>query len=133
MIGSPKLSAAKEDKEHLTKNIDKCYNNFSYYQTQAGIDLMTTAQHVLLHQSYRLLTDGRRIVADETGIIQNDRDEESIQLLKKITNMEIDDFPSQLIEEIRNTWELWNSLRLSPDSLHLEETELMNLDNIQEG
>ncbi|MBA0866308.1 hypothetical protein Goshw_019894 [Gossypium schwendimanii] len=25
MIGSPKLSAVKEDKEHLIKNIDKCY------------------------------------------------------------------------------------------------------------
>ncbi|MBA0872794.1 hypothetical protein Goshw_020924 [Gossypium schwendimanii] len=27
MIGNPKLSAVKEDKGHLTKNIDKCYNN----------------------------------------------------------------------------------------------------------
>ncbi|MFQ6636373.1 hypothetical protein Gotur_013253 [Gossypium turneri] len=43
MIGSPKLSAVKEDKEHLTKNIDKCYKNPSYYPTQTGIDLMIEA------------------------------------------------------------------------------------------
>ncbi|MBA0855012.1 hypothetical protein Goshw_007952 [Gossypium schwendimanii] len=43
MIGSPKLSAVKKDKEHLTKNIDKCYKNPTYYQTQRGIDLMTKA------------------------------------------------------------------------------------------
>ncbi|KAK5840046.1 hypothetical protein PVK06_008914 [Gossypium arboreum] len=132
-MGSPKLSAVIEDKKHLTKYIDKCYNNFNYYQTQVGIDLMSTAQHVLRHQTYRLMTDGRRIVADETGNIQNNRDKESIQLLKKIDDMEIDDFPSQIIEEIRNMWELWNSPKLSPDSLHLDEIELMNIDNIQEG
>ncbi|KAK5845987.1 hypothetical protein PVK06_002250 [Gossypium arboreum] len=94
---------------------------------------MSTAQHVLRHQTYRLITDGRRIIADETGIIQNNRDEESIRLLKKIDDMEIDDFSSQIIEEIRNTWELWNSPKLSPDSLHLDKIKLMNLDNIQEG
>ncbi|MBA0746601.1 hypothetical protein Gogos_009104, partial [Gossypium gossypioides] len=27
--------------------------------------------------------------------------------------MEIDDFPSHIIEEIKNTWENWNSPRLS--------------------
>ncbi|MFQ6641050.1 hypothetical protein Gotur_014555 [Gossypium turneri] len=46
--------------------------------------------------------------------------------------MEIDDFPSYIIEEIKNTWENWNSLRLSINSLHLDEIEKMNLDNIQE-
>ncbi|MBA0787635.1 hypothetical protein Gotri_025025 [Gossypium trilobum] len=40
-----------------------------------------------------------------------------MQLLKKIANMEIDDFPSYIIEEIKNTWENWNSSRLSIDSL----------------
>ncbi|MBA0645892.1 hypothetical protein Goklo_013923, partial [Gossypium klotzschianum] len=46
----------------------------------------------------------------------------------------IDDFPSHIIEEIKNTWENWNSPRLSIiDSLHLDEIEEMNLDNIQEG
>ncbi|MBA0810347.1 hypothetical protein Gohar_002351, partial [Gossypium harknessii] len=31
-----------------------------------------------------------------------DRDEESVQLLKKIADIEIDDFPSHIIEEIKN-------------------------------
>ncbi|MBA0569931.1 hypothetical protein Golob_003630 [Gossypium lobatum] len=48
--------------------------------------------------------------------------------------MEIDDFPSHIIEEIKNTWEIWNSSpRLSTYSLHLDDIELMNLNNIQEG
>ncbi|MBA0749949.1 hypothetical protein Gogos_003821 [Gossypium gossypioides] len=47
MIGNLKLSTVKEDKQHLTKNIDKCYKNLSYYQTQTGIDLMTKAQYLL--------------------------------------------------------------------------------------
>ncbi|MFQ6640699.1 hypothetical protein Gotur_014511 [Gossypium turneri] len=47
MIGGPKLSAAREEERHLTKNIVKCYNNLSYYQIQAGIDLMTKAQYLL--------------------------------------------------------------------------------------
>ncbi|MBA0848525.1 hypothetical protein Goshw_003489, partial [Gossypium schwendimanii] len=57
MIGSPKLSAVKEDKEHLTKNIDKCYKNLSYYQTQTRIDLMTKAQYLLQQEIYKLWTD----------------------------------------------------------------------------
>ncbi|MBA0734944.1 hypothetical protein Gogos_018832 [Gossypium gossypioides] len=57
-----------------------------------------------------------------------------MQLLKKIADIEIDDFPSHIIEEIKNTWEIWNSPpRLSTDSLHLEDIELMNLNNNQEG
>ncbi|MBA0663792.1 hypothetical protein Goklo_003880 [Gossypium klotzschianum] len=48
--------------------------------------------------------------------------------------MEIDNFPSHIIEEIKNTWEIWNSPPiLSTDSLHLGDIELMNLNNIQEG
>ncbi|MBA0745167.1 hypothetical protein Gogos_007753 [Gossypium gossypioides] len=45
--------------------------------------------------------------------------------------MEIADFLSHIIEEIKNTWEIGNSPRLSTDSLHLNDIELMNLDNIQ--
>ncbi|MBA0735565.1 hypothetical protein Gogos_019402 [Gossypium gossypioides] len=75
MIGSPKLSAVKEDKEHLTKNIDKCYKNPNYYLTQIGIDLMTKAQYLLQQEIYKLWMDGIRILAYETGNIQNDRDE----------------------------------------------------------
>ncbi|KAK5770391.1 hypothetical protein PVK06_046541 [Gossypium arboreum] len=90
-------------------------------QTQTGIDLITTAQYILQHQTYKLWTDGRRIVADDIGNIHKDRDEESLKLLKKIVDVEIDDYPSHIIDEIRNTWETWNSPRLSPESLHLNE------------
>ncbi|MBA0731011.1 hypothetical protein Golax_000042, partial [Gossypium laxum] len=78
-------------------------------------------------------TDGRQILAYETGNIQNDRDEESVQLLKKIAEMEIEDFSSHIIEEIKNTWETWNSPRFSLNLLHLDEIEEMNIDNTQEG
>ncbi|MBA0747036.1 hypothetical protein Gogos_009504 [Gossypium gossypioides] len=47
--------------------------------------------------------------------------------------MEIEDFPSHILEEIRSTWETWNSSpRLSLNSLYLDDIEEMNLDNIQE-
>ncbi|MBA0744420.1 hypothetical protein Gogos_007046 [Gossypium gossypioides] len=57
-----------------------------------------------------------------------------MQLLKKIVEMEIEDFSYHIIEEIKNTWENWSSPRLSLNSLHLDEIEdQINLDNIQEG
>ncbi|MBA0624930.1 hypothetical protein Godav_010198 [Gossypium davidsonii] len=82
---------------------------------------MTKAQYLLQQNS--LWTDGRRILAYDIGVryTQDDRNNESVQLLKKIADMEIDDFPSYIIEEIKNTWENWNSLRLSIYSLHLDE------------
>ncbi|MBA0634719.1 hypothetical protein Godav_025051 [Gossypium davidsonii] len=47
--------------------------------------------------------------------------------------MEIEDFPSHITEQIKNIWETWNSPpRLSSDSLHLDEIEEMNLNNMQE-
>ncbi|MBA0672079.1 hypothetical protein Goklo_007398, partial [Gossypium klotzschianum] len=47
--------------------------------------------------------------------------------------MEIEEFPSHIIEKIKNIWETWNSPpRLSSDSLHLDEIEGMNLNNMQE-
>ncbi|MBA0747995.1 hypothetical protein Gogos_004854 [Gossypium gossypioides] len=46
--------------------------------------------------------------------------------------MEIENFSSHIIKEIKNTWETWNSLRLSLNSLRLDEIEEINLDNIQE-
>ncbi|KAG8482542.1 hypothetical protein CXB51_024273 [Gossypium anomalum] len=125
--------AAKENKEHLTKTIDKCHNDPKYLQIQVGIDLMSTARHVLQDQTYTLHTDGRRIVADKNSVIQKSRDEESLQLLKKIADMELDDFPSDITEEIKDTWKAWNSPEPSPESLHLDEIETLNLDNIQEG
>ncbi|MBA0880792.1 hypothetical protein Goshw_029343 [Gossypium schwendimanii] len=48
--------------------------------------------------------------------------------------MELEEFPSHIIEKIKYTWETWNSPpRLSSDSLHLDEIEEMNLNNMQEG
>ncbi|MBA0790446.1 hypothetical protein Gohar_015096 [Gossypium harknessii] len=72
------------------------------------------------------------MLAYNTRNTQEDRDKEFVQLLKMTANMEIDDFPPLIIEEIKNTWENWNSPRLSIDSLHLDKIEGMNLDNIQE-
>ncbi|KAH1056271.1 hypothetical protein J1N35_034336, partial [Gossypium stocksii] len=73
-------------------------------------------------------TDGRRILAYNTERPHQERDEESVQLLKKIADIEIDDYP--LTMEIKDTWESWNS---PAHSLHLDEIEEMNLTNIQEG
>ncbi|MBA0628085.1 hypothetical protein Godav_022863 [Gossypium davidsonii] len=67
---------------------------------------MTKAKYLLQQKNYKLWTDGRRILTYDTGNIQDDRDEESVQLLKKIADMEIDNFPSHIIEEIKNTWEI---------------------------
>ncbi|MFQ6668483.1 hypothetical protein Gotur_034113 [Gossypium turneri] len=48
--------------------------------------------------------------------------------------MDLEEFPSHIIEKIKYTWETWNSPpRLSSDSLHLDEIEEMNLDNMQEA
>ncbi|MFQ6622243.1 hypothetical protein Gotur_001990 [Gossypium turneri] len=133
MIGTPQLSAVNEDKEHLSKTIDKCYNKFDHYQVQTGIDLLSQAHYLLYDDVYKLWTDGRRILAFPNGNIQEDRDEESVKLLKKIADMELEKFPSHIIEKIKTTWETWNSPpRLSSDSLHLDEIEEMNLNTMQE-
>ncbi|MBA0779844.1 hypothetical protein Gotri_004043 [Gossypium trilobum] len=66
---------------------------------------MTKAQYLLQQKTYSLWIDGRRILTYDTGNTQDGRDEESMQLLKKIADMEIDDFPSHIIGEIKNTWE----------------------------
>ncbi|MFQ6653866.1 hypothetical protein Gotur_025063, partial [Gossypium turneri] len=134
MIGTPQLSAVKEDKEHLSKTIDKCYYKFDHYQVQTGIDLLSQAHYLLHDDVYKLWMDGRRILAFPNGNIQEGRDEESVKLLKKIIEMEIEEFPSYITEKIKNMWETWNSPpRLSSDSLHLDEIEEMNLNNMQEG
>ncbi|MBA0733742.1 hypothetical protein Gogos_017723 [Gossypium gossypioides] len=75
--------------------------------------------------------DGRRVLAYQTRNIQENRDEESLRLLKKIAEIKIEDFRSHILEEIRSTCETWNSSpRLSFNSLHLDDIEEMNLDNI---
>ncbi|MBA0636389.1 hypothetical protein Godav_024464, partial [Gossypium davidsonii] len=109
-----------------------CHNDLSYYQTQAGIDLIAKAKYLLQEKDYRLWTYGRRILAYHSDIIE-ERDEESMRLLKKIVDIEIEYFPSHILEKIKSTWKNWNSLRLSFDSLNLDEIEEINLDNIQQG
>ncbi|MBA0803433.1 hypothetical protein Gohar_013643 [Gossypium harknessii] len=70
MLGIPRLSALNEDKEHLASAIDKCQNNLSHYQTQARIDLMAKAKYFLQQKDYKFRTDGRRILAYHSGIIE---------------------------------------------------------------
>ncbi|MBA0670334.1 hypothetical protein Goklo_024469, partial [Gossypium klotzschianum] len=99
----PRLSALNEDKEHLATTIDKCQKDFSYYQIQTGIDLMAKARYLLQERNYRLRTDGRRIMTYYSRI--SDKDVESICLLKKIAEIDIEDFPSHILQQIKNTWE----------------------------
>ncbi|MBA0670467.1 hypothetical protein Goklo_023980, partial [Gossypium klotzschianum] len=83
MLGSPRLSALNEDKERLAKTIDRCYNNPSYYQNQVWIDLVAKAKYLLQQKDYQFKTDGRRIMVNHSGIIE-EKDEKFTQLLKKI-------------------------------------------------
>ncbi|MBA0628565.1 hypothetical protein Godav_023280, partial [Gossypium davidsonii] len=64
---------------------------------------MTKTQYLLQQKTYSLWIDGRRILTYDTRNTRDGRDEESVQLLKKIADMEIDDFPSHIIGEIKNT------------------------------
>ncbi|MBA0636009.1 hypothetical protein Godav_024930 [Gossypium davidsonii] len=43
-------------------------------------------------------------MANHSGIIE-EKDEKFTQLLKKIIGMEIEDFPSNILEHIKNIWE----------------------------
>ncbi|MBA0610469.1 hypothetical protein Godav_011314, partial [Gossypium davidsonii] len=99
----PRLSALNEDKEHLATIIDKCQKDLSYYQIQTRIDLMAKAKYLIQERNYRLRTDGRRIMAYYSRI--SDKDEESIRLLRKIADMDIEDFPHYILQQIRSTWE----------------------------
>ncbi|MFQ6626500.1 hypothetical protein Gotur_006235, partial [Gossypium turneri] len=66
----PRLSALNEDKENLASAIDKCQNNLSHYQIQAGIDLMAKAKYLLQQKEYKFRIDRRRILAFHSGIIE---------------------------------------------------------------
>ncbi|MFQ6631953.1 hypothetical protein Gotur_008655 [Gossypium turneri] len=133
IIGTPQLSAVDEDKEHLSKTIDECYNKFENYQVQTGLELLSQAYYLLHDEVYKLWTDGKRILAFPNRNIHEERNGESVKLLKKITEMETEEFPSHIKQKIKNIWEMWNTPpRLSSDSLHLDEIEEMNLDNMQE-
>ncbi|MBA0640278.1 hypothetical protein Goklo_023232, partial [Gossypium klotzschianum] len=98
----PRLSALNEDKEHLATTIHKCQKDVSYYQIQTGIDLMAKARYLLQERNYRLKTDGKRIMAYYSRI--SDKDKESICLLKKITEIDIEDFSSHILQQIKNIW-----------------------------
>ncbi|MBA0577354.1 hypothetical protein Golob_024242 [Gossypium lobatum] len=97
MLGSPRLSALNEDKEHLAKTIDRCYNNPSSYQNQVGINLIAKAKYLLQQKDYQFKIDGGRVMTYHSGIIE-EKDEEFTQLLKKIADMEIEDFSSNILE-----------------------------------
>ncbi|MBA0756721.1 hypothetical protein Gogos_020079 [Gossypium gossypioides] len=101
MLGSPRLFALNEDNEYLAKTIDKCQDNSSYYQIQAGIDLMTKAKYLLQQKNYQFRTDGRRILAYHSYLLEEN--DEGIHLLKKIADMNIKDFPSNILQQIRST------------------------------
>ncbi|MBA0761239.1 hypothetical protein Gotri_023914, partial [Gossypium trilobum] len=75
MLGSPRLSALNEDKEHLETIIDRCQNNLSYYQTYVGINLIAKAKYLLQERDYQLRTDGRRIMAYHYHIIEENNEE----------------------------------------------------------
>ncbi|MFQ6671507.1 hypothetical protein Gotur_036033 [Gossypium turneri] len=46
--------------------------------------------------------DGRRILAFPNGNIQEERNEEFVKLLKKITEIEIEEFPSHITQKTKN-------------------------------
>ncbi|MFQ6666573.1 hypothetical protein Gotur_032881 [Gossypium turneri] len=64
---------------------------------------MAKARYLLQERNYRLRTDGRRIMAYYSRI--SDKDEESIRLLKTIAEMDIEDFPPHILQQIKNTLE----------------------------
>ncbi|MFQ6620362.1 hypothetical protein Gotur_000419 [Gossypium turneri] len=63
IIGNPQLSTVNQDKDHLATTIDHCSKLPSYYQIQ-------------------FWTDGRRILACETGNNQEEKNKKSLRLLK---------------------------------------------------
>ncbi|MBA0703345.1 hypothetical protein Golax_015674, partial [Gossypium laxum] len=65
--------------------------------TQAEIDIVATAKDILQQEIYQLWTDGRRILAYYTRDIQENGDEESLRLLKKIVDIEIEDYSSHSV------------------------------------
>ncbi|MFQ6671504.1 hypothetical protein Gotur_036033 [Gossypium turneri] len=83
-------------------NIDECYNKFENYQVQTGLELLSQAYYLLHDEVYKLWMDGRRILAFPNGNIQEERNEEFVKLLKKITEIEIEEFPSHITQKTKN-------------------------------
>ncbi|MBA0554309.1 hypothetical protein Golob_013422, partial [Gossypium lobatum] len=59
---------------------------------------MAKAKYLLQQRDYKFRTDGRRLLAFHSGIVE-ENDEESIRLLKKLADMEIEDFPYDILEK----------------------------------
>ncbi|MFQ6626489.1 hypothetical protein Gotur_006234 [Gossypium turneri] len=86
-----------------------------------------TAQDLLQQEIYQLWTDRRRILAYYTGDIQENRDEKSLRLLKKIADAEIEDYPSHLLEQIRNIQKRWQPEK---KEIHIPTTNIGNVEVI---
>nr|KJB75407.1 hypothetical protein B456_012G040300 [Gossypium raimondii] len=65
---------------------------------------MVKAKHILQQKDNQFRTDGRKILAYHSYLIK-EKDDEGIQLLKKIAEMDIEDFPFNILQQIRSTWE----------------------------
>ncbi|MFQ6652332.1 hypothetical protein Gotur_024256 [Gossypium turneri] len=64
---------------------------------------MAKARYLLQERNFQLRTDERRIMAYYSRI--SDKDEESICLLKKIAEMDIEDFSSHILQQIKTMME----------------------------
>ncbi|KAK8613701.1 hypothetical protein V6N13_101458 [Hibiscus sabdariffa] len=128
----PQLRATNEEEKHLQDHIDKCYNIPVYYYIQVGLHLKAKAQEILSDQSYKYWTDGKRIFVNRWC---NRSDEAAKQLLKRIADMNLKDYPYEILEGINATWDHWNSPEspASNSSMNLDETEEVNLANAQES
>ncbi|KAK8622010.1 hypothetical protein V6N13_097638 [Hibiscus sabdariffa] len=62
-------------------------------------------------------------------------DETTKELLKKIADMSLEDYPYEILEGINVTWDQWNSPEslVSNNSMNLDETKEENLANAQES
>ncbi|MBA0871835.1 hypothetical protein Goshw_000185, partial [Gossypium schwendimanii] len=65
---------------------------------------MAKAKYLLQQKDYQFKTDGRRILAYHSYLIK-EKDDEGLRLLKKIADMDIEDFPSNIMQQIRTVME----------------------------
>ncbi|MBA0624774.1 hypothetical protein Godav_010066 [Gossypium davidsonii] len=62
---------------------------------------MAKAKYLFQQKDYKFKTDGRRILAFHSGI-KEENDEESIRLLKRLADMEIEDFSYDITKKSCN-------------------------------
>ncbi|KAK8713943.1 hypothetical protein V6N13_149145 [Hibiscus sabdariffa] len=122
-----------KEAKHLQDYIDKCYSSPVYCQIQAGLHLKSKAQEILSDRSYKYWTDGKRIFVN--CWCNGESDATAKQLLKKIVDMSLEDYPYEILEGINPTWDQWNSSEspVSNNSMNLDKTEEANLANVQES